>query len=110
MIDALIQGKVYGQPQTRTDANGKPYSFGKIRAAAGNGEGVFVSVIVFGQAALQFEALQDGDAVALLGSLTPKAYADKATGEPRAALDMQVLQVMTPYQLSKRRGKVAGEG
>jgi hypothetical protein len=31
MIDGLIAGKVYGQPQSRNDANGKPYAFGKVQ-------------------------------------------------------------------------------
>ena len=47
--------------------------------------------------------LGDGDAVALAGSISPKAWTDKATGEPRAALDMQVQQVLSMYQLQKKR-------
>ena len=34
MMDALIAGKVYGQPQSRNDAKGNPYCFGKVRARA----------------------------------------------------------------------------
>ena len=30
MIDGLIAGKVYGQPQSKTDVNGKLYSYGKV--------------------------------------------------------------------------------
>ena len=103
MIDALISGKVYGQPQSRVDTKGNTYAIGKIRAAASNGESLFVSVIVFGEAAQQFMALGDGDSVAAVGSITPKAWADKQTGEPRAGLDMQVQKVLTPYQLRKKR-------
>ena len=98
MIDGLIAGKVYGQPQSKNDANGKPYAFGKVRTATASGDSLFVSVIVFGDAVRPFMALSDGDAVALAGSLSPKAWADKTTGEPRAALDMQAQQVLTVHQ------------
>ena len=57
MIDKLIAGKVYGQPQSRNDANGKPYAFGKVRAATKEGESLFVSVIVFREAVNSFMAL-----------------------------------------------------
>ena len=107
MIDALIAGKVYGQPQSRNDTHGKPYSFGKVRASTSSGECVFVSVIAFGEAARAFMALEDGDSVALAGSVTPKAWADKQTGEPRAGLDMQAQQVLSLYQLRKKRGQAA---
>ncbi|MFV0601951.1 MAG: single-stranded DNA-binding protein [Brachymonas sp.] len=103
MIDGLVAGRVYGQPQSRNDANGKPYAFGKVRAATKEGDSLFVSVIVFGDAVGPFLALGDGDSVALAGSLTPKAWTDKATGEPRAGLDMQVHQVLSIYQLQKKR-------
>ena len=108
MIDGLIAGKVYGQPQSKNDANGKPYAFGKVRAATASGDSLFVSVIVFGDAVRPFMALSDGDAVALAGSLSPKAWADKTTGEPRAALDMQAHQVLSVYQLQKKRQQAQG--
>ena len=47
--------------------------------------------------------LGDGDSVALAGSITPKAWADKQTGEPRPGLDMQAQQVLSLYQLKKKR-------
>lgn len=103
MIDGLIAGRIYGDPQSREDANGKFYSVGKVKAATSGGENLLVSVIVFGDAAQQFLALSDGDSVALAGSLTPKVWTDKTTGEPRAGLDMQVQQVLSAYQLQKKR-------
>ena len=75
MIDGLIAGKVYGQPQSKNDANGKPYAFGKVRTATASGDSLFVSVIVFGDAVRPFRALGDGDSVALAGSRSPKAWA-----------------------------------
>jgi single-stranded DNA-binding protein len=95
------------QPQSRNDASGKPYAFGKVRAATKEGESLFISVIVFGDAVAPFLALSDGDAVALAGSLSPKAWTDKE-GQPRPALDMQVRQVLSVHQLSKKREQSQG--
>ena len=106
MIDALIAGKVYGQPQSRNDAKGRPYSLGKVRASTSSGESLFVSVIAFGEAARAFMALEDGDSVALAGSITPRAWADKQIGEPRPGLDMQAQQVLSAYHLKKKRDAI----
>ena len=102
MIDGLIAGKVYGQPQSRTDSHGKQYALGKVKAAAGNGEVLFVSCIVFGDAARQFLVLGDGDAVALAGSLTPKAWTDRE-GVARPALDLVASQVLSAYHVTRKR-------
>lgn len=107
MIDGLISGKLHGQPQRRNDSRGQPFAVGKLRAAAGNGDGVFVSWIAFGDAALQLLGLGDGDSVAMAGSLTPKAWTDKE-GQARPALDMQVQQVLSAYHLTKKRRQVHG--
>ena len=79
-----------------------------MRAATKDGDSLFVSVIMFGDAAKPFMALSDGDAVALTGSISPKAWTDKTTGEPRAGLDMQVQQVLSMYQLQKKRQQAQG--
>ena len=47
MIDALISGKLYGQPTERTSKTGKPFALAKVRAAGGDGESLFVNVIAF---------------------------------------------------------------
>jgi hypothetical protein len=48
MIDALIAGKLYGKPKQMTGKAGKPFATAKVRAAAGEGEALFVNVIAFG--------------------------------------------------------------
>ena len=78
MIDALIAGKVFGQPAERTSKAGKVFAVAKVRAAGGDGEVMFVSVIAFDAApCTALLALGDGDSVALSGSLTPKVCTDK---------------------------------
>ena len=108
MIDGLIAGRIYGDPQSRVDANGKTYIVGKVKAATSGGENLLVSVIVFDDAAQQFLALGDGDSVALAGSLTPKVWTDKE-GQQRPGLDMQAHQVLTVYQMNKKRHQTRDE-
>lgn len=108
MIDGLIAGRIQGTPAQRSSKTGKPYAVAKVRAAAGEGDGesLFVNVIAFDDppcAALL--ALADGDAVTLAGSLTPKVWTDKQ-GNVRPALDMVAQQVLTVYQVQRRRASM----
>lgn len=108
MIDALISGKLHAGPEQRTGKNGKPFATAKVRAAAGDGEGLFVNVIAFEQAAVSaLLTLDAGDSVVLAGSLTPKAWTDRE-GQPRAALDLVAHQVLTAYHVTRKRRAVQG--
>ncbi len=103
MIDGLISGKVYGKPEVRTGKNGSPFVRAKVRAAAGDGESLFVNVIAFADdVRAVLLALDDGDSVALSGSLTPKVWTDK-DGETRPSLDMVAHAVMTAYHVKRKR-------
>ena len=103
MIDALISGKLYGQPTERTSKTGKPFALAKVRAAGGDGESLFVNVIAFDAApCTALLALADGDSVALSGSLTPKVWTDKE-GNARPGLDLVAHQVLTAYAVSRKR-------
>ena len=103
MIDALISGKLYGQPTERTSKTGKPFALAKVRAAGGDGESLFVNVIAFDTApCTALLALADGDSVALSGSLTPKVWTDKE-GNTRPALDLVAHQVLTAYHVTRKR-------
>jgi len=97
---------VHGQPTSRTGKSGKPFAVAKVRAAAGDGESLFVSVIAFDAApCTALMALRDGDSVALSGTLTPKTWADRE-GNTRPALDLVAHQVMTTYHVSRKRAAV----
>jgi hypothetical protein len=106
MIDGLVSGKLYGSATSRTGASGKAFVTAKVRAAAGDGESLFVNVIAFsttaGEALL---ALGDGDSVALVGTLTPKAWVDRA-GEAKPALDLVAHAVLSAYDVKRRRAAV----
>ena len=106
MMDALIAGRLHGQPAARTGKSGKTFAVAKVRAAGGDGESLFVSVICFDEAPCNaLLALRDGDSVALSGSLTPKTWQDK-DGNTRPALDLVAHQVLTSYHVTRKRAAV----
>ena len=106
MIDALIAGRLHGQPTARTGKSGKPFAVAKVRAAAGDGESLFVSVIAFDDAPCNaLLALSDGDSVALSGTLTPKVWTDRE-GNTRPSIDLVAHQVLTSYHVTRKRAAV----
>lgn len=109
MIEGLISGKLYGRAEQRTGRSGRSYTTAKVRAATGEADAVFVNVVAFSESAQAgLLALDDGDAVAMAGTLTPKAWIDREQ-QPRPALDMVVAQVLTAYHLKRKRSAVAPE-
>ncbi len=106
MIDGLIGGKAYGKSVERQGQGGRAYVTTKVLARAGDGESLFVNVIAFSdEARAALLALDDGDSVALSGTLTPKVWTDK-NGETRPALDMVAHAVLTPYHINRKREAV----
>ena len=102
MLDALVGGRLYGAPQRRPGKAETTFVTAKLRATAGDNEStVLVNVIAFDEAAATaLLALNDGDAVALSGSITPKVWTDKQ-GIARPAIDMVAHQVMSAYQVGR---------
>lgn len=106
MIDGLVSGKLYGTATSRTAASGKAFVTAKVRAAAGDGESLFVNVIAFDDGAKSaLLALGDGDSVALAGTLTPKAWVGRA-GDAKPALDLVAHAVLSAYNVKRRRAAV----
>ncbi len=107
-IDALVSGRIHKTPQRRISQNGKPFATAIVRAAARDGTGLFVSVITFSDSAIAaLMALEDGDAVAIAGELTPKIFTPRDGGEPRPSLDLVGHRVMSEYNVQRKRKAVA---
>ena len=107
-IDALIAGKLHARPEERTSKTGKPFATAKMRAAAGDGESLFVNIIAFDPAAVAaLLALDAGDSLAVSGSLTPKVWTDKE-GATRPGLDLVAHQVLTAYSVTRKRRATEG--
>lgn len=106
MIDGLITGKVFGQPKQGQGKNGM-YATAKVRVTTDQ-DTIFINVICFNEkTCTQLLALQDGDAVALSGSLTPKVWEAKDGARP--VLDMVAHGVLTAYHVSRKRKAIQGE-
>jgi single-stranded DNA-binding protein len=106
MIEGLIAGTLVGLAETRQGKNDTSFALAKVKATAGDGESLMVNVIAFAtEASAALMALDDGDAVALAGSLTPKVWTDKQ-GNTRPALDMVATQVLTVYHATQKRADI----
>lgn len=104
MIDGLVAGRLVGQAEMRVGKNATQFVVAKVKATAGDGEAVIVNVITFSsEACAALMALDDGHAVSLAGSLTPKVWSDKQ-GNTRPALDMVATDVLTVHQASRQYG------
>ena len=110
MLEGLVAGTLVGLAETRQGKNGSTFALAKVKATAGDGESLIVNVIAFAaEASAALMALDDGDAVALAGALTPKVWTDKQ-GNTRPALDMVATQVLTAYHAARKQQAVGGAG
>ena len=103
MIDALISGRVYGQPTRRVGKSGKPFVTAKMRAPTRNNESVFVNCVAFGDHVMAgLLALADGAGVAIAGELTADTWTDKE-GKARAGLNLVASELLTTFHVNRRR-------
>jgi single-stranded DNA-binding protein len=103
MLEGLVAGTLVGLAEIRQGKNGSSFALAKVKAIAGEGESLIVNVIAFAtEASAALMALDDGDAVALAGALTPKVWTDKQ-GNTRPALDMVATQVLTVYHAAQKQ-------
>jgi hypothetical protein len=103
MIDALVAGKLTGKPRQRAGPSGKTFFTARVRVAT-EADAVFVSAIAFDKVTCDaLLAMDDGDSVALSGSLTPKVFQPKDGGEARPALDLVAHGALTAYHLTRKR-------
>lgn len=102
MIDGLIAGRLHGLAEERTGKNGNPFVVAKVLAANIDGENLIVNVIAFEMATCKaLLQLQEGDALALAGSMTPKVWTDKQ-GATRPSLDMVAYKSLSLHDVRCR--------
>lgn len=110
MIEGLVSGTLVGLAETRQGKHESTFALAKVKAQCGDGESLIVNVIAFAaEAGTALMALDDGDAVALAGALTPKVWTDKQ-GNTRPALDMVATQVLTAYHAARKQQALGGAG
>jgi single-stranded DNA-binding protein len=108
MIDGLVTGKLHGKPQQRRASNGggRVYVTATVRCAGGEGEAVFVNAVAFSDSAkAALLALEDGDPVALCGSLSVGIWQPEQ-GAARPQVRLTVTGLLSPYHVTKRRAAV----
>jgi single-stranded DNA-binding protein len=105
MIDGLISGKLHSAPEERVGKNGAPFVVAKVLAANSDGESIIINVIAFDEATCTaLLDLDEGDSLALAGSLTPKVWTDKQ-GAARPSLDMVAHQVLSAYDVGRKANR-----
>jgi single-stranded DNA-binding protein len=115
VIDALISGRLFRQPQPRTSRNGNAFLTCTIKVPAPPGEdgkpvAVFVDVIaVKADVIAALSSLPDGDAVAVAGELTVDAWLPKDGGAPRTKLKLNAHAVLSQFAVTRRRKAAQGE-
>lgn len=108
MIEGLITGTLVGLAEQRQGKNDSTFVLAKVKASSGDGESLIVNVIAFAaEACAALLALDEGDTLALTGTLTPKIWTDKQ-GNTRPALDMVASQVLSVYHVDRKRAALGG--
>jgi hypothetical protein len=107
MIHTLITGKLLTDPVQRTGKNGKLFVTMTIAAPTGGEADTTANVICFSESTCQqLLALGKGDAVSLVGKITPKIYVNR-NNESRASLDVVAELALSVYALKQKRDKAA---
>ncbi len=108
MLSVLATGQLVRDPQSRTSSVGKPYVTALLRVPCEDGDPLLCSVIAFSPDAVQaLLALAKGDAVAVAGRAKMNTW--EKDGESRTGLSIVADQVLTAYQVEKRRQRVTEE-
>lgn len=108
MIEGLITGTLMGLAEQRQGKNDTSFVLAKVKAQPGEGEPLIVNVIAFAaEACAALLALDEGDTLAVSGTLTPKVWTDKQ-GNTRPALDLVASQVLSVYHVERKRTALGG--
>ena len=105
MLSVLASGTLVSDPRQRTSATGKAFATGQMRVPAEDADPMH-RVIAFAADAVQaLLALQRGDSCAIAGRAKLTSW--EKDGEQRHGLSVAADQVLTIYQIEKRRKRAA---
>ena len=110
MIDALISGKLIQTPQLKTGKTGNPFAQFLLSVSVGEEKPVVVSGIAFSETAEKIARLIKGDSLAVVGSLKPSEWNDKATGALKHGLSITANNSLSPYDIKKRKPATEAAG
>ncbi|MCP2086077.1 UNVERIFIED_ORG: single-stranded DNA-binding protein [Paraburkholderia sediminicola] len=107
MIDALVGGKLFKTPEERRSGSGKTFVVANVRAADGDGAGLFINVVAFSDSAkVALLALEDGGSVSLAGTLKIGTY-EARDGSVKPSVSMVASKILTTYHVARKRKAVA---
>jgi len=107
MIDGLVSGRIFGTPENRTGRKESRYVSARIIVTTEQHK-ITAHVIAFDEEAQHaLLALEDGDAVCVAGTLTPKLHEDK-NGTIKPALDVIAHAVLSAYHVRHKRQTLQG--
>ncbi|MFI3198107.1 MAG: single-stranded DNA-binding protein [Methylococcaceae bacterium] len=107
MIDALISGKLIKTPELKTGKSGNYYTQFLLSVSVGDEKPVVVSGMAFTETAEKIARMKKGDPLAVVGSLKPSEWLDKATGALKHGLSITANNSLSPYDITKRKPKPA---
>ena len=94
MIRCYCSVTQYGDPQTRTSANGNSFTTAKLRADGAGGAAVWVSLIGFAEVGERLASLQQGAALSVSGRAEVSAWINR-DGEAAGGLSVVVDELAT---------------
>jgi len=104
MLNILATGSLVADPKERTGTSGKPFVTANARVPSDGEDSILLSLIAFRDSACQaLMALTKGDAVAVIGRAKLASW--NTAGEQRHGLSVVADQVLTVYQVEKRRSQ-----
>jgi hypothetical protein len=78
-----------------------------LSVAIGEPQPIVITGIAFGEVAERITRLAKSDAVSVIGSLKPTEWTDKVTGEIKHGLNITVSNVLSVYDIKKRKPEPA---
>jgi hypothetical protein len=102
MIVALVAGSLFGNPESRTSKNGRPFVTMTIRVKDGD-ESRFVRAVAFSETVQsELMRLADGDNISIQGPFTASIYT-ASDGNSKISLSMVANHVLALRQAPKAR-------
>lgn len=107
MIDALVSGRLAGDPKLGISHNGTEYAMALLWVPVGLSH-LSVSAVAFDPAVVdELLTLSAGDAVAVVGEFNPGYWQPFMDRPARFIADMEVRGLVTAYQVQRYRNEVA---